>query len=1091
MMRLSKTLVKLMLGLAVMVLIDPLLAFAARPQTPQALTMTARTSENAPRLVIEAGGHQALITELLFTADGSKLISLSHDKTIRVWEVSPDGRQASLARTIRGQIGDGLDGVLWAAALSPPDAVGQQRWLAVGGSLAGPRDADRYTVRLHDYRSGNVVALLQGHTNKIVALAFAPNGRWLASAGKDNTVRIWDLTSLQGPRLTRPPLLLQDHTNYIYDLAWSASGDRLASASYDYTVGLWNTEQIAQSTVSLVARLEGHRDQLRTVAFHPDGATLVSGGKDQTIRRWRAVDGKAMGVLARVKHKVSDLSFSPDGQLLLAGNLAPPKPKRLTLYAYPSGKKRQVFTGHHNTVIATAFHPSGQWVASGGGDQKEILLWQAQTGEILSRLEGKGRTIWSVGFSKDGRFMSWGYTQRSAFINKRGPLEHRFDLTRLDRLRGGLPRASAIRAQDRADTVSLLTESDSPYAYRLYVRRGRTRLSTIERRNTAGHRHSAYTLTPDGQNILSGGLNGVLKLYNLDGTTRATLIGHTGEIKAVAVSADGRWALSGSNDQTLKLWLLDELSDSGNPEIAPALNLFPTSDDEWIAWTPEGFFTASAHGTHLIGYSVNQGVAQKATYVSVDQLYDRFYRPDLIHTKLHGDPKKLWQKEGASTDVETTLMSGLPPQVTFVTPATDATVIQRDPEIHVAVMDQGGGIGKVVWKIDGVTVAVDSIRNISQSASTDPEVTLKKQLDLTAGKNTIEVTAYNRHGKVASLPAVLSLTMAAPAAPPIALLPTPPAPAPPVPPLSTTPPSTSSDTLAPPVGAVTPPPASPPTPPATTVLPVPPVKSATVTPSSLRRPTLHLLVAGINRYRDRALRLRYAVADGRALVTTLRAMSSPLFREIKVTELFDDRATLAGFETAFREATSTIVPQDVFVLYMAGHGLTIDGRYYFLPQDFRYNGDESVRQSAINQDHLQRWLARVSARKSLILIDTCESGSFSQSLALMRGMTEKTAIAKLTRATGRAMIVAATDDQPAAEGYQGHGVFTYVLLQGLHHADALSGNRDGYTGLFELAAYVNDQVPVITMKAFGFEQFPQLYLLGTDFPIGVARSTDS
>ena len=162
-----------------------------------------------------------------------------------------------------------------------------------------------------------------------------------------------------------------------------------------------------------------------------------------------------------------------------------------------------------------------------------------------------------------------------------------------------------------------------------------------------------------------------------------------------------------------------------------------------------------------------------------------------------------------------------------------------------------------------------------------------------------------------------------------------------------------------------------------------------------------------------------------------------------------------------------------------------------------YEGDHEAVYAHIDQnldshlEHLQRWLAGVPARKSLVLIDTCESGSFSQSLVAMRGMAEKTAIAKLTRATGRATIVASTDEQPAAEGYRGHGVFTYVLLQALHHADVEFGNRDGYTGLFELAAYVNDQVPSITMNAFKFEQIPQVHMVGTDFPIGVVKPVDS
>lgn len=254
---------------------------------------------------------------------------------------------------------------------------------------------------------------------------------------------------------------------------------------------------------------------------------------------------------------------------------------------------------------------------------------------------------------------------------------------------------------------------------------------------------------------------------------------------------------------------------------------------------------------------------------------------------------------------------------------------------------------------------------------------------------------------------------------------------------------------------------------------------------------MHLLVVGIDQYRDKALKLKYAVHDGRALVDTVRQTSGPLFRDIKVTQLFDDQVTFKSLESAFNQIKTGITPQDVFIFYLAGHGVTLGGRYYFLPQDFRYYNDDAVRANAVNQDHLQSWLAGIPARKSLVLIDTCESGSFSQSLVAMRGMAEKTAVAKLTRATGRATIVASTDQQPAAEGYQGHGVFTYVLLQGLRHADFEFGNRDGYTGLFELAAYVNDQVPSITMNAFNYEQIPQVHMVGTDFPIGVVKASGS
>ena len=102
-------------------------------------------------------------------------------------------------------------------------------------------------------------------------------------------------------------------------------------------------------------------------------------------------------------------------------------------------------------------------------------------------------------------------------------------------------------------------------------------------------------------------------------------------------------------------------------------------------------------------------------------------------------------------------------------------------------------------------------------------------------------------------------------------------------------------------------------------------------------------------------------------------------------------------------------------------------------------------------------------------------------------MAEKTAIDKLTRATGRATIAASTDSQVAYEGYKGHGVYTYALLQALTQADKIYGNRDGITSTGEIASYIDEQVPEITYKKWGYEQVPQVNLHGRSFPIGVVR----
>ena len=289
-----------------------------------------------------------------------------------------------------------------------------------------------------------------------------------------------------------------------------------------------------------------------------------------------------------------------------------------------------------------------------------------------------------------------------------------------------------------------------------------------------------YTFTPDGQHVLSGGLNGVLTLYRLDGTPRATLVGHTGEVLAVAIAGDGRWALSGAVDQTLALWSLADLPAAGQTTLRPTLRLFPASEGAWVARTPEGFFAASnnGEGARLIGYSLNQGVAALAQYVSVEQLYERFYRPDLLVAKLHGDPTKLLQQKGALIDVDTVLPQSLPPQVAIVQPTPDFTTAQREIEVQLLLTDQGGGLGKVVWNIDGVTLGVTHAS--SPRAVRGQAIPHAQRLPLAPGTNTITVVAYDQRDLVTSAQATVTVHLASPPPAPPPAIPSvpPPSPAP-------------------------------------------------------------------------------------------------------------------------------------------------------------------------------------------------------------------------------------------------------------------------------------------------------------------------
>jgi WD40 repeat protein len=151
----------------------------------------------------------------------------------------------------------------------------------------------------------------------------------------------------------------------------------------------------------------------------------------------------------------------------------------------------------------------------------------------------------------------------------------------------------------------------------------------ITRKSYDGYDHRSLTLTPDGAYAISGGKNGYLCAYDVrTGKRHHTYVGHTDTVWGVAASADGRFLASASGDQTVKLWDLK----TGRP----LLTIFQSRHNDWVAWTPEGFFDASPGGTRYIGYIVNHGEDKASDFISFDQIFDRYYRPDLVAAKLEG-----------------------------------------------------------------------------------------------------------------------------------------------------------------------------------------------------------------------------------------------------------------------------------------------------------------------------------------------------------------------------------------------------------------------------------------------------------------------
>ena len=253
-------------------------------------------------------------------------------------------------------------------------------------------------------------------------------------------------------------------------------------------------------------------------------------------------------------------------------------------------------------------------------------------------------------------------------------------------------------------------------------------------------------------------------------------------------------------------------------------------------------------------------------------------------------------------------------------------------------------------------------------------------------------------------------------------------------------------------------------------------------------PSLHALVIGIDEFANPKLKLAYSAADARLFSDTLKQAAGDLFEDVTVN-------TLTGRETTTREsivgalkACRNLRPDDVFVFYIASHGTVDDGEYFLITSNVGSLRTERLKTDAIAQNELKELIANIPATKKLILIDTCNAGALGdaiQTAMLTRGMSEDTALKILSRSVGSTILSASTSVQEAIEGYNGHGLFTYVLVQGLK-----GGADKGSTGFIkttELADYVDSEVPVLAEKVFKRAQYPTISISGQAFPIGKLR----
>jgi WD40 repeat protein len=455
-------------------------------------------------------------------------------------------------------------------------------------------------VRVYDLKTGKAVFVLEGHTEGLRDLAFAPDGKRLASV--DKVGRIWSLTT-----------------------------DKVESVLSD-----------------------GNHPTL-SVAWSPDGKTIATGHLDATISLWNP-DGKLRKTLTNLRNQMVSVTFTPDSKALLftgcgygAGN---ENEFGASLVDVDSGQERVRFKGHHNTVLNGSLSRDGSLAVTTGGDHHQTWIWRTSDGSFVQELAGRGRSVWAVGWSATGKSISWGTTNRHASHKNTTPLERVFDLEQFEfsRERGDFRRAELTRGR---------RSFDLDHAFHLLIKDGDRVVSKFDGAD-ARDRVYCHTWLGDDRAIVGTAFG----LYLLDTATGKELRrfrGHTGAVLGVALSPDGKRFITGSLDQTIRFW---------DPENErPLLSLF-IADQDWIAWTEEGVYAASANGERLMGWQVNNGPEAMASYHSAAQFRRSLYHPDVIrHVIRVGSTAKTFALAGKKPDQLMSVAQVLPPAVTITAPA--------------------------------------------------------------------------------------------------------------------------------------------------------------------------------------------------------------------------------------------------------------------------------------------------------------------------------------------------------------------------------------------------------------------------------------
>ncbi len=999
-------------------------------------------------------GHSAVIRSVVFSPDGRCALSGSDDKSLKLWDVASGNE----LRTFTGHSA-GIKSV----AFSPDGKL----------ALSGAGDG---ALKLWDVANGMVLRSFDGHepvsrytSCDVTSVAFSPDGRYALSGSHDKTLKLWNVAS--GEEVRSFEGRFSGHKSFVNSVAFSPDGKYVLSGSADETMKLWDVAsgnvirafkgksyinsvafspdgkhaltsggQIApgffsggvkgvtyDTTMKLwdvasgdeIRIFTGHTGQISSVAFSPDGAYAISGSEDNTLKLWDIANGKEVRSLTGYSNSAVSVRLSPDGKHILTAN-----GNNLLMLDMSSGRVIKTFTGHSDGVIAASFSPDGKYVLSGSKD-KCLKLWDVASGREIRTFTGHAHMVNSVAFTPDGRHvLSSGGPDKTMKL---------WDVASGRELRTIMTSSNAfVRSAFSPDGKHAVSIELGNTAKLWDVASGKEILTL------AGHKNliTKSVFSTDGTYVLTGSADNTLKLWDvLNGKEVRTYLGYAGYSDA-AFSPDGKYILSVAKGNALKLW--DMASGREIRTFTGRVDGYITS----VALTSDGKRAVSGDlGGSLRQWDIATGkeLSQFVAFtdgewiaITPDGYYNASPKGDTylnvrIGNSVYGIEN--YREAFMRPDLVKIALSGgsLTGYRTIADVKTPPrvefagipqTVTGDELTVKLNLTDTGGGVGDVRLYLNGSAIKLDTTRSLKRVEKSSQQGTATQSYKIRLVRGDNLIRAVAFNADN----------------------------------------SMQSN---------------------------PAEQTVTATFTASAKPTLHAVVIGINEFKNPKLHLQYAVPDADLFGVTLAKGASDLFGTIDVVRLTTPAQTTSENIANELMKMQRINPEDMFILFVASHGTVDDGEYYLITSNVGSTSTAKLKTDALSQNRIKDLIANIPATKKVIVLDTCNAGQMGnviQVAMLTRGMSEDTAFKILSRAVGSTILSSSTSTQEALEGYQGHGLFTWVLAEGM------KGKADkGQTGFIkttDLVDYVEGEVPDIAERHFKRKQYPTTAVSGQGFPIG-------